>query len=74
MSDKKELTFEEAMGALEDIIGKMESGSMPLDKSIEYFKQGTELIKYCDGLLNSYEKMISAVTPGADGEPKEEEL
>ena len=40
------MTFEEALGELESIIGKIESGSMPLDKSIEYFKRGTELIKY----------------------------
>ncbi len=68
------MTFEEALGELESIIGKIESGSMPLDKSIEYFKRGTELIKYCDGILDSYEKMITSVTPGAEAEIMEEEI
>lgn len=68
------MTFEEAIGELEGIIGKIESGSMPLDQSIEYFQRGTELIKYCDSILDSYEKTITAVTPGAEGEILEEEL
>ena len=74
MSEEKKATFEEAMKELETIVGKMESGSMPLDQSIEYFRKGTELIRYCDDLLNRYEKMISAVTPGVNGEPEEEAL
>lgn len=68
------MTFEEALAELENIIGKMESGSMSLDESIEYFKKGTELIKYCDGVLDSYEKMITAVTPGSGEEISEEEI
>ena len=73
MSDKK-LSFEEAVSALEDIIGKMESGNMPLEESIEYFKKGTELIKQCDNMLNEYEKIITVVTPDSDGGVKEEEI
>ncbi|MBE7055937.1 MAG: exodeoxyribonuclease VII small subunit [Ruminococcaceae bacterium] len=73
MSNQK-LSFEEAVAALEDIIGKMESGNMPLEESIEYFKKGTELIKHCDKILDKYEKMITIVTPDADGEVKEEEV
>ena len=68
------MKFEEALEELESIIGKMESGSMPLDKSIEYFKRGTELIKYCDGILDGYEKMITSVTPGTEAEISEEEI
>lgn len=68
------MTFEEAMGELEGIIGKIESGSMPLDQSIEYFQRGTELIKYCDSVLDNYEKTITVVTAGAEGEISEEEL
>lgn len=73
MSEKK-MSFEEAVVALEDIIGKMESGNMPLEQSIEYFQKGTELIKYCDEMLNKYEKMITVVTPDSNGEVTEEEV
>ena len=73
MSDKK-LSFEETVSALEDIIRKMESGNMPLEESIEYFKKGTELIKKCDDMLNEYEKIITVVTPDGEGGVKEEEV
>lgn len=68
------MTYEEALAALEEIIGKMESGSMPLDESIDYFKKGTELIKYCENLLDKYEKLITTVTAGPDGEIVENSL
>ncbi len=68
------MTYEEALAALEEIIGKMESGSMPLDESIDYFKKGTELIKYCENLLDKYEKLITTVTAGPDGEIVENPL
>lgn len=68
------MTYEEALAALEEIIGKIESGSMPLDESIDYFKKGTELIKYCENLLDKYEKLITTVTAGPDGEIVENPL
>ena len=68
------MTYEEELAALEEIIGKMESGSMPLDESIDYFKKGTELIKYCENLLDKYEKLITTVTAGPDGEIVENPL
>lgn len=73
MSEKK-MSFEEAVASLEEIIGKMESGNMPLEQSIEYFKKGTDLIKYCDDMLNKYEKMITVVAPSGDGGINEEEI
>ncbi len=69
---KKELNFEESLEALQEIIRKMESGQCSLEESIEEFKKGTELIKKCDKLLDEYEKMITAVTPGDDGINEEE--
>lgn len=73
MSEKKK-TYEEAMAELEGIISEMEKGSVPLDKSIEYFKKGAELIKYCDGLLDAYDKLITKVTADENGEPEEEKI
>ena len=72
MSDK-ELSFEESLTELQEIIRKMESGQCSLEESIQEFKKGTELIKHCDQILDNYEKMITAVTPAEDG-VKEVEL
>ena len=70
MSEEK-LSFEQAMKELDSIISRMDSGEMPLEQSVENFKRGTELIKYCDTLLDSFEKSITAVTAGKDGQPEE---
>ena len=67
---EKELSFEESLAMLQEIIRKMESGQCSLEESIEEFKKGTELIKNCDQILDKYEKMITAVT--SHGENVEE--
>lgn len=63
----KEMTFEQAVETLEEIIRKMESGNVSLEESIECFKKGTELIKYCDKTLEKYEKLITTVTVDGKG-------
>ena len=36
---KKEISFEKAMERLEEIVGLLESGDSPLDKSLSLFKK-----------------------------------
>jgi len=69
---EKELTFEEAIENLEKIVGDLESGELPLDKSVENFKKGMELSNYCNKLLDDAEKTISILVEQKDGSIKEE--
>lgn len=69
---KKELTFEEAIENLEKIVGELESGELPLDKSVDSFKKGMELSNYCNKLLEDAEKTISILVEQKDGSIKEE--
>ena len=71
---EKELTFEEAIENLEKIVGDLESGELPLDKSVENFKKGMELSNYCNKLLDDAEKTISILVEQKDGSIKEENL
>ena len=50
------------MARLEQIVGQMESGQMPLNDLIEQYEEGTKLIHICQETLQSAEKRIETVT------------
>ena len=54
----KNMTFEESMARLEQIVRTMERGEAPLDESLELFQEGTELVIRCGKLLEEAELQI----------------
>ncbi|MCZ0704096.1 exodeoxyribonuclease VII small subunit [Natronobacillus azotifigens] len=59
---KAEITFEDAMKNLEEIVEKLEEAEVPLEKAIQYYQQGMELSKLCsDKLKNVEEKMAQVI-------------
>ncbi|MCT2537514.1 exodeoxyribonuclease VII small subunit [Aquibacillus koreensis] len=61
MTNKQEVTFEEAMEKLEEIIEKLEEGEVPLEKAIKYYEQGMELSKVCSEKLTRVEKQMEQI-------------
>lgn len=59
---EKELTFEDAVTRLEQLVSAMESGSLPLDECLRQFEQAVSLSRYCAGKLDAAEKQISVLT------------
>ena len=57
-TNKPQASFENALAQLEDIIRAMESGDMPLDNALTSYKQGMELIKFCQGKLADAEQQL----------------
>jgi len=57
---KKE-TFESALLRLEAIIKELESGEIDLDKSIEKYKEATELLNLCDKKLKTATETVNKV-------------
>lgn len=66
----EELTFEQAMKRLEDIVSQLEAGDAPLDKSMALFEEGTKLSAHLSNLLDTTEQKVTLVT-GKDGEESE---
>lgn len=67
MSDKtKDITFEEAMARLEEIVKYLESGNAPLDKSLEVFEEGVALVKLCNQKLDSAEQKVRFLTSSGE--------
>ncbi len=59
---KKEMTFEEGMKALEEIVVAMEKGDAPLESSMELFEKGTELSKFLQKKLDEAEAKVKKLT------------
>jgi exodeoxyribonuclease VII small subunit len=68
MTDKPiaELSFEEALGALEQVVNQLEGGQVPLEQSIALYERGDALKKHCEAKLGEAELKVEKIT--ADGE------
>ena len=53
-----EISFEEASQRLEQIVKLLEDPSTSLDKSLELYAEGVELIKICNQKLDEAEQKI----------------
>ncbi|MDR1332846.1 MAG: exodeoxyribonuclease VII small subunit [Holosporales bacterium] len=54
----EDLTFEQAIGELEEIIRALEGGKMPLAEAVKAFERGTELKKFCEQKLKEAQLKI----------------
>ena len=63
---EKELTFEMAMKRLEEIVNKLESGTVALDDSLKLFEEGIKLTKYCETELKNIENKAAKILDGAE--------
>ena len=67
MTKKSNINFEQAIFELEDIVSKLESGSLPLDESIDAFSNAVELIKVCEEKLSSAKQKVKILTEDENG-------
>ncbi|KGX90913.1 exodeoxyribonuclease VII small subunit [Pontibacillus halophilus JSM 076056 = DSM 19796] len=58
---QQELSFEEAMKQLEELVGKLEEGDVPLEKAITYYQEGMKLSKVCNDKLTRVEKQMEQI-------------
>lgn len=64
---KKELSFEEQIQRLQEIIGQLEDGSQPLDQALSLYEEGSKLVKNAQKKLEDAELRLQKVTSGKDG-------
>ncbi|WP_138466313.1 exodeoxyribonuclease VII small subunit [Poseidonocella sp. HB161398] len=71
MSDKAvtEMSFEEAMAALESVVTRLEQGEVGLEDSIKLYERGAELKAHCETKLKQAEEKVAAITLDRNGEP-----
>ncbi len=52
------LSFEEALRRLEEIVARLESGEEDLDRMIDSFEEGVQLVRICNQRLDAIERRI----------------
>ena len=64
VSNAKELTYEQAMEALEMVVRKLDNGELPLEDAITNFQNGLEYIKVCQEKLTAAEGKLAMFRNG----------
>ncbi len=75
--DQSPIAFETAFARLEEILEKMNSGTIGLDESLKLYEEADGLIAICSKRLNEAERKIETLVKnrsgelalGADGKP-----
>lgn len=65
MSDEP-VDFEAALAELEELVSRMESGTLSLEASLEAFERGIKLTRDCQAALRQAELRVKALTQDGD--------
>lgn len=55
-------SFEESVQELQQIVGQLEDGSLPLEESMQQFERGISLLRNCYQVLEQAEQRIEILT------------
>lgn len=64
-----EMSFEEAMAELDQVVGQLERGDVPLEDSIKLYERGAALKKRCEAKLKEAEEKVEQLTLDGNGTP-----
>ena len=70
---KKEITFEEAIEKLEEIVNSLESGDFALEESLKLYEEGVKLVNLCNKKITNVENSVK-ILMNSDGELVEEDF
>ena len=65
-------SFEESLTKLEEIVGRLERGDLPLEDSVRLFEEGTRLSAECRKQLEEAEGKVEMLVKQRDGSMKRE--
>ena len=67
----EKLSFEQALGRLDEIVRHLEKGDLPLSESLSLFEEGTGLLSAASKMLDEAEQKVVKLRKGADRQPEE---
>jgi exodeoxyribonuclease VII small subunit len=65
--DVSQLSFEEALAELEQIVRGLEGGQQKLEDAITAYERGSALRRHCEAKLAEAESRVAAIVERADG-------
>jgi len=64
--EPEDISFEEALANLEEIVQRMESGDAPLDSLVKNYEKGVKLLKICRDKIQGAEMKIKEAQTSSD--------
>ena len=65
--DVSQLSFEDALAELDQIVRGLEGGTLKLDAAVQAFERGVKLRRHCEAKLAEVEARVEALVQRADG-------
>ncbi len=59
-----DLSYEDALGELERMVAAMEGGQLPLDRLMQTYQRGAELLQICRARLDAVEVQVKVLEEG----------
>ncbi|MCX7659327.1 MAG: exodeoxyribonuclease VII small subunit [Caldimonas manganoxidans] len=57
-------SYEEALAELERLVAELESGQLPLDRLLQTYQRGAELLAFCRSRLEAVEAQVKVIEDG----------
>lgn len=57
-------SYEDALSELDRLVQSMEAGQLPLDRLLESYKRGAELLNLCRARLEAVEQQVKVLEDG----------
>lgn len=67
MAEQSEVTFEQAIGRLEEIVDLLDGGDLTLEESLKLFEEGIALARKCNSQLDEAQGRLEKLTKKSDG-------
>ena len=67
MANEKEMTFEECLKRLNELVEKLEKGDLDLDESLKVFEEAVVLKDLCKKKLEETERKVNKIIETAEG-------
>lgn len=64
--DVNEVSFEQALNQLTELVERLESGELPLEESVAAFEQGVKFSRRCEALLDQAEQRLQVLNDSED--------
>ncbi|WP_372524841.1 exodeoxyribonuclease VII small subunit [Piscinibacter sp.] len=58
------IAYEDALAELERLVAAMEGGQLPLDKLLDSYRRGAELLTFCRARLEAVEQQVKVLEEG----------
>lgn len=67
-AEVRQMTFEQALAELRQIVERLEKGEVQLDEAINAYARGNALKQHCEAKLQEAEAKIERIRVGEDGD------